>query len=104
MEAFVELSGKQVKVKEGMEFSVLRLSDKKAGDKIKLTPDCCIDGSNVIIDKKELKNIKVNCEVISEKKGDKIYSFKKKAKTGYKKGYGHRDRLTVVKVESITKK
>lgn len=104
MEAFVELAGKQVKVKEGMELSVLRIKDKKAGDKIKLTPLCCVDGNDIIVDKKELKNIKVICDIVGEKKGEKLYSFKKKPKTGYKRGCGYRESLTVLKVAEITKK
>lgn len=104
MDAFVELSGKQVRVKEGMEFSVLKLKGKKTGDKVEIHPVCYMDGDDIIVDKKKLKGIKVVCDVLEEKKGKKLYSFKKKAKTGYKKGYGHRDRLTVLKVVNITKK
>ncbi len=104
MDAFVELSGKQVRVREGMEFSVLKLKGKKAGSKVDIHPVCCMDDKEIIVDKKKLKEIKVVCEVLAEKKGRKIYSFKKKPKTGYKKGYGHRDSLTVLKVVSITQK
>ncbi len=104
MDAFVELGGKQVRVREGMEFSVFRLKGKKAGNKVDLHPVCFMDDKEIIVDSKRLKDIKVSCEVVSEKKGKKIYSFKKKPKTGYKKGYGHRDSLTVLKVVSITQK
>ena len=104
MFAFVELSGRQIKVSEGSKFEIFRLKDKKVGDKIEIEPVCFFDGKEVITEKDKLKNIKVVCEIIEEKKGDKIYVFKKKAKTGYKKGYGHRDRLMVLKVENIVKK
>ncbi|MGC8977498.1 MAG: hypothetical protein ACP5OB_07775 [Candidatus Ratteibacteria bacterium] len=33
-----------------------------------------------------------------------MYVFRKTAKTGYRRGIGHRDRLTVLKVKSIVKK
>ncbi len=104
MDAFVELSGKQIRVNEGMEFSTFRLKGKKPGDKVEIHPICFIDGDDIIVDKKQLKNIKVIFEVLGEKEGRKIYSFKKKPKTGYKKGYGHRDSLTLLKVVNITKK
>ncbi len=104
MDAFVEMSGKQIRVTEGMEFCTFRLKGKKVGDKVELSPVCCIDGDNIIVDEKKLKGIKVVCDILSERKGQKIYSFKKKPKTGYKKGYGHRDRLMTLKVASIIQK
>lgn len=104
MYAFIEVSGKQIKVKEGLKFSVFRIKNKKVGDEIEFSPLCVIDNGKTITDKKELKNIKVICEVVEEKKGEKIYVFRKTAKTGYKRGIGHRERLTVLKVKSIVKK
>ena len=104
MDVFVSISGKQVRVKEGMVFSTFRLKDKKVGEQVELKPLCCIDEEGVVTGEKKLENIKVICEIIEEKKGEKIYSFKKKPKTGYKRGYGHRDRLMVLKVSKIEKK
>ncbi len=104
MDVFVDISGKQVRVKEGMVFSTFRLKDKKVGEQIELTPVCCIDEKGIITESKKLKDIKVICDIVEEKKGEKIYSFKKKPKTGYKRGYGHRDRLMVLKVSKIEKK
>lgn len=104
MDVFINISGKQVRVKEGTVFSTFRLKDKKVGEQIELTPVCCIDGNEAIIDSKKLKNIRVICDIVEEKKGKKVYSFKKKPKTGYKRGYGHRDRFMVLKVSKIEKK
>jgi large subunit ribosomal protein L21 len=104
MYAFIEISGKQIKVKEGMKFQVFRIKNKKVGDEIELKPVCIIDGKQIITEKEKLNNISVICEVIEEKKGGKIYVFRKTAKTGFKKGKGHRDRLTVLRVKSIVKK
>ncbi|MGI6595142.1 MAG: 50S ribosomal protein L21 [Elusimicrobia bacterium] len=104
MNVFINISGKQVRVKEGMVFSTFTLKDKKIGEQIEFTPVCSIDEDEVITEEKKLKKIKVVCDIIEEKKGKKIYSFKKKPKTGYKRGYGHRDRLMVLKVLKIEKK
>ncbi|MCM8818086.1 MAG: 50S ribosomal protein L21 [Candidatus Omnitrophica bacterium] len=104
MYAFIEIAGKQIKVKEGSKFSIFRLKDKKAGDEVKLKPVCIIENEKIITSKKELENFNVICEVVEEKKGKKLYVFRKTAKTGYKRGIGHRDRLTVLKVKSITRK
>lgn len=104
MYAFIELGGKQIKVKEGLKFSVLKIKGKKIGEEIELKPVCFFDGKEIITEKDKLDNIKVICEVLEEKKGKKIYVFRKTAKTGYKRGIGYRDRLTVLKVKSIVKK
>lgn len=104
MYAFVEIGGKQIKVKEGLKFSVFRLKDKKVGEEIELKPVCLIDNNEIITEKEKLENVRVICEVLEEKKGKKIYVFRKTAKTGYRRGIGHRDRLTILKVKSIIKK
>lgn len=104
MYAFIEIGGKQIKVKEGSKFSIFRLKDRKVGDEVELKPLCIIEEDKIITDKKKLENIKVICEVIEEKKGEKLYVFRKTAKTGYRRGIGHRDKLTVLKVKSIVKK
>jgi len=103
MFAFIEISGRQVKVSEGETFEVFRIEAKK-GKKVEFEPVSFYDGKDLIVDKKDLEKVKVICEIIEEKKGEKIYSFKKKPKTGYKKGIGHRDRLMVLKVEKIIRK
>lgn len=101
MDVFVEIGNKQIRVKEGTVFSTFRLKNKKVGDQIELKPLCYIEEKGVVTEEKKLKNIRVICDIIKEKKGEKIYSFKKKPKTGYKRGYGHRDRLMVLKVSKI---
>lgn len=100
MFAFIEISGRQVKVSEGKTFEVFRIKGKK-GEKVEFEPVSFYDGKNLLVDKKDLEKVKVVCEIMGEKKGEKIYSFKKKPKTGYKKGIGHRDKLMVFKVDKI---
>ena len=105
MDALIDFGGKQVRVKQGMEFTILRLKNKKVGDKIQVSPVCIIDDKNSIITEKgKLNKIQVLCEIVGEKKGKKIYSFKKKPKTGYKRAIGYRDSLMVLKVENIIQK
>jgi len=100
MYGFVDIGGKQYKVEKGTKFEVLNLKKEK-NENIEFNPVCFFDGKKLIIEKEKLKNIKIICKVLENKKGDKIYVFKKKPKTGYRKGYGHRDHLTVLKVEDI---
>ena len=101
MYAIVAMSGKQYLVKEGDFVEVLRLKDK-TGDKIEINDIIVLEKDGKLITKKEeLKNFKVLAEVVKEKKGEKIYSFKKKPKTGYKRGVGYRDSISVLKVSKI---
>lgn len=104
MYAFIEIGGKQIKVKEGLKFSTFRIKNKKIGEEIEFTPVCLIEDNKIITDKNELKKVKVICEIVEEKKGKKLYVFRKTAKTGYRRGIGHRDRLSILKVKSIIKK
>jgi len=100
MYGFIDIGGKQYKVEKGKKFEVFNLKKEK-DENIEFSPVCFFDGKKLIFEKDKLKNIKIICKVLENKKGDKIYVFKKKPKTGYKKGYGHRDYLTVLKVEDI---
>jgi len=101
MYAIISLSGKQFLVKEGEQIEVLRLAGK-AGDQIEIKDVLAVEKDGKLINKAEsLKTCSVAAEIVAEKKGEKIYVFKKIKKTGYKRGIGHRDRITVIKINSI---
>lgn len=101
MYAFVRFGNTEVKVAEGDLVEVFPISGK-VGDKVDLQPTGFFDGKEMITEPKKLAKVKVRCEILKEKRGKKIYVFKKKRKTGYKRGIGHRDHLMVIKVEKIT--
>ncbi|HOJ30502.1 MAG TPA: 50S ribosomal protein L21 [bacterium] len=101
MKAIIGLSGKQYCVKEGDTFEVFKLSHQK-GNQFTIQDILAIEKQgSLITDKEFLKNCAVIAEVIDEKKGEKLYVFKKKKKTGYSKKTGHRDILSVVKIVRI---
>ncbi|MCL5408528.1 MAG: 50S ribosomal protein L21 [Candidatus Omnitrophica bacterium] len=101
MYSIVSISGKQFLVKEGDILEVYKLQQKK-GEKFEISDVVALEkDGRLIMDKDGLKNCKVIAEVIKEKKGEKIYSFKKKSKTGYKRGVGYRDSVTVLKISQI---
>ena len=101
MEAIIAVSGSQYRVEEGSVLEVFPLPGAAVGKQIKLHPVAAIDGTEILTGKKELAKITVVCTVAAEKKGEKVYVYKRKAKTGYHRGIGHRDRLVVLKVEKI---
>src|SRR3970282_2560059 len=49
----------------------------------------------------ELKSAKVTAKVVGESAGDKVEIFKYKAKTGYRRRGGHRQKYTTLEVVKI---
>ena len=99
----IEDRGKQYKVKVGDLLKLPKISDKKPKDTLKF--------SNVIFYKNEkgvaligsphVKGIVVEASVISQIKDKKIIVFKKKRRHNYRRKIGHRQELTLVKIENI---
>ncbi len=102
MYAIVKFKGKQYKIKEGEEFNVDKI-DAKKGDKIILDDILLFspDDKEPLLNEEDLKKAKVTCEVLKQGKGKKLYSFKTKAKTNYKKKIGFRGSFTRLKVLKI---
>jgi len=102
MEAIIEIGKKQFLVSEGSTLEVFRPRGATVGSSLEIRPVACIDGKELITDPSTLSKITVRCTVESEKKGKKVYVFRKTAKTGYRRGIGHRDRLVVLRVEKLS--
>jgi len=101
MYAIISMAGKQFVVKEGDKLEVMHLA-KKVGDKIEISDVLALEKDGKLISNRDdLKKCSVVVEVVEEKKGDKICVFKKKKKTGYRKKTGHRDVISVVRVDKI---
>jgi len=100
MIAFVRFGNTQLKVQEGDTVSVFPLKGIE-GNQVTLPVVAVLDGENLVVEEKKLASYRVRCEVLEVTKGEKIYSFRKKPKTGYKRGVGHRDRLMKLKVVQI---
>lgn len=94
--AIIQLNGKQIMVTEGLTFEIDRQSD--------LVPEVLLfsDGNNVILGEPVLADVVVKLAHVSDKMGDKVVVARYKSKSRYRKKKGHRQPLTVVKVESIS--
>jgi large subunit ribosomal protein L21 len=100
--AVIEIAGGQIKVREGQEYEVKKLSGNK-GDKIEIENVLMIaDGDDVKIGEPYVKDAKVTLEITSQKKGEKVKVFKYKAKSRYRRKYGHRPAITRVLVKKIS--
>lgn len=103
MEAYavVETGGKQYVVKP---LDVLEVESLAAevGKKIELGPLLALsDGKKLDVGKPTLEGTKAVCTVVKHIRGTKVVSFRKKRRKGYSRQIGHRQELTVLKVESI---
>ena len=101
MYAIVEISGKQYKVKEKDVIWVDRL-DKEVGEEFEVDKVLLLrKDDKVEIDPKELKNVKIKCEVLNHVKGEKIIVFKKKKRKNYRRKKGHRQKYTEIMIKEI---
>lgn len=103
MEAYavVQTSGKQYLVMAKDSLRVDRIQ-ANVGDKVDLVPVLAIsDGKSLRVGTPEIADAKATATVVEHIRGKKVVSFKKKRRKGYHRKVGHRQELTVLKVESI---
>lgn len=103
MEAYavVETGGKQYLVKVNDRLKIEKL-DVEAGKSVELAQILALsDGTKLTIGKPMVEGAKVTATCLEQTKGPKVRSFKKRRRKGYSKRIGHRQLLTVLKVESI---
>lgn len=103
MEAYavVETGGKQYRVQAGDTLEVEKL-DAEVGSAVELDQVLAVsDGKELSVGTPTLEKAKVTSTVLEQKRGPKVVNFKKKRRKGYTRKVGHRQSLTVLKVESI---
>lgn len=99
--AVVKTGGKQYKVSEGDIISVEKIEGKD-GAKIELSVLFIGDDKKVKIGTPEVKGGNVEVEVVEQTRGKKIVGIKHKAKKRQLKKFGHRQRLTKIKIVKIS--
>jgi large subunit ribosomal protein L21 len=101
MFAVIKTGGKQYKVQEGDVLSVEKLiaqSGQKVGfDRVLLIDD----GEKTLIGTPAIENARVQAEVLENYKGKKVIIFKKKRRKQFRRTRGHRQELTLVKIDKI---
>ncbi|MCP3659832.1 MAG: 50S ribosomal protein L21 [Bacteroidetes bacterium] len=104
MHAILEIAGKQFKVIENRYLYTPKLESKNNGeiefDKVLLFKD---KEGKIEIGSPVVKGIKVTGKVLETFKDKKVIVFKKKRRKGYKKSQGHRQSISKVLIEKITK-
>lgn len=100
--AVVETGGKQYLVRPGELLQVERLKAED-GCKLALSPVLALsDGKAATrIGAPVVEGATVTATVIRQLRADKVVSFKKKRRKGYRKKIGHRQEQTELKIEAI---
>jgi large subunit ribosomal protein L21 len=98
--AVVEAGGKQYRVRVNDKLRIERVA-VEPGKTIELAPVLAVsDGTKLQVGKPSLE-AKVSATVVEHIRGPKVRSFKRKRRKGFHKHIGHRQELTVVKIEAI---
>ncbi len=100
MYAVIETGGKQVRVSEGQEIYIEKVTtevDKThTFDRVLM-----VGGEKVIIGSPVVEGAKVTAKVIKHGRGKKIIVFKYKQRKKYRRKQGHRQSYTKLVIESI---
>jgi large subunit ribosomal protein L21 len=102
MKATIKTQGRQFTVTEGDVLKVNAYPDTVAGDSIDIIEVLMIgEGSDARFGSPLVEGASVKVTILENKKDKKVIVFKKKRRQGYKKRRGHRQHLSVIKIESI---
>ena len=102
MYAVIETGGKQYRVEVGTELEV-ELLDAEPGKTITLERVLLVaDGDDSTIGRPIIADASVSAEVVSQKRGPKVISFKYRPKARRRVKKGHRQELTLLRVADIT--
>ena len=102
MKATIKIQGKQVTVSEGDILFVNRFVDTKAGDTVEIKDVLMVgEGADVKFGNPLVDGASVSAKILENKRGKKVVILKKKRRKGYQRKQGHRQELSVIKIESI---
>ena len=103
MYAIIETGGKQYRVAANETITVEKL-EAKAGDKLSIAKVLLLaDGDDVTVGQPTVSGAKVEVTVLDQKRGTRVRAEKYKKRTGEYLRKGHRQALTTLKIESISR-
>ena len=102
MKATIKTQGQQFTVSEGDILIVNRYRGTEKGSKVEIKEVLAAgEGASYKVGQPTLAGASVSATVLENKRGKKVVVFKKKKRKGYEKKRGHRQELSVIKIESI---
>ena len=103
MKATIKTQGQQFAVSEGDILTVNRYQNTEAGATVEITDVLSSgEGAEFKFGNPLIEGAKVTATILENKRGKKVIVFKKKKRKGYHKQRGHRQELSVIKIESIS--
>jgi large subunit ribosomal protein L21 len=100
MFAIVRTGGKQYRVGVGDQITVERIVGD-VGAEIELSDVLAIGGDETVIGTPIVPEAAVRARIVQQPRGTKVIVFKKKKRKNYRRKRGHRQELTVLKIEEI---
>lgn len=102
MKATIKTQGRQFAVTEGDILTINRFPNTEAGSTIEITDVLSIgEGADFRVGTPTLAGASVTAKILENKRGKKLVVFKKNKRKGYARKRGHRQELSVIKIESI---
>jgi len=102
MKATIKTQGRQFTVTEGDILKVNVFPGTQAGDSVDIDEVLMVgEGAEARFGNPLVEGASVKITILENKKDKKVVVFKKKRRQGYKRRRGHRQHLSVIKVESI---
>ena len=102
MEAIVRADGRQMRLIEGQEFEMGRLSGEP-GDMLDLEVLMLLEGGEVTVGAPTVEGASLKARITAHGRAPKIRFMKYKNKVRYRRTFGHRQSVTRLVVESISK-
>jgi large subunit ribosomal protein L21 len=102
VEAIVRADGRQLRLAEGQEFEVGRLGNG-AGDTVDFEVLMLLDGADVTVGSPVVEGARLTAKVTAHGRAPKLRFMKYKNKVRYRRTIGHRQPVTRLVVESISK-
>lgn len=99
MFAIVKIAGKQFKVEKDQTLYIPQISGD-AGDKVEFG-DVIMSDDNGNLSFTKSVSVKVQAEIVSHLKGDKVIAYKQKRRKGFRKKKGHRTHYTQIRISDI---
>ncbi|APR97885.1 50S ribosomal protein L21 [Wolbachia endosymbiont of Folsomia candida] len=96
MFAVIETGGKQYLVKKGSIIKVEKL-EAEEGKEVEISKVVCVSNNGLSYS----SNVTVKAEVLEQCRGEKIIIFKKKRRKNYRRKTGHRQHITVLRINEI---
>ncbi|MDR1891167.1 MAG: 50S ribosomal protein L21 [Puniceicoccales bacterium] len=102
MKAVIRTQGKQFAVQEGDILFVDRYVGSSAGDEVVIGDILLLgEGDDTKIGAPLVAGASVKVKILENKRAKKVMIFKKKRRKGYQRKRGHRQEVSVIRVESI---